>query len=45
VEGRSVEEVNAAVESWIETEMRTLAPHRYTTPYAPLRESVAASAG
>ncbi|MCA3219337.1 MAG: 1-acyl-sn-glycerol-3-phosphate acyltransferase [Burkholderiales bacterium] len=45
VEGRSVEEVNAAVESWIETEMRTLAPHRYTAPYAPLRDSVAASAG
>jgi 1-acyl-sn-glycerol-3-phosphate acyltransferase len=45
VEGRSVEAVNAAVESWIETEMRALAPHRYTEPYAPLRDSVAASAG
>jgi 1-acyl-sn-glycerol-3-phosphate acyltransferase len=45
VEGRSVEEVNAAVESWIETEMRTLAPHRYTGPYAPLRESAAPTAG
>jgi 1-acyl-sn-glycerol-3-phosphate acyltransferase len=27
--GKSAEEVNALVESWIETEMRRLAPHRY----------------
>ncbi len=31
--GRSAEEVGAAVESWIETEMRRLAPHRYNGPY------------
>jgi 1-acyl-sn-glycerol-3-phosphate acyltransferase len=33
--GRTVDEVQAAIESWIETEMRRLAPHRYDAPYAP----------
>lgn len=44
VEGRSVEEVASHVESWIETEMRRLAPHRYTGAYVPMSgvESVAA---
>jgi len=32
-EGRTAEEVAALVESWIETEMRRLAPHRYSGPY------------
>ena len=32
-EGRTVEQVGALVESWIETEMRRLAPHRYSGPY------------
>ena len=32
-DGRTAEEVGALVESWIETEMRRLAPHRYTGPY------------
>ncbi len=45
VEGRSAEQVNAAVESWIENEMRTLAPHRYTQAYAPLRDNAAATTG
>ena len=31
--GKTAEEVGALVESWIETEMRRLAPHRYTAPY------------
>ena len=31
--GKSAEEVGAAVEAWIETEMRRLAPHRYSGPY------------
>jgi len=31
--GKSADEVAAAVESWIETEMRRLAPHRYNGPY------------
>jgi 1-acyl-sn-glycerol-3-phosphate acyltransferase len=31
--GKSAEEVGALVESWIETEMRRLAPHRYSAPY------------
>jgi 1-acyl-sn-glycerol-3-phosphate acyltransferase len=34
-EGRTDREVAALVESWIETEMRRLAPHRYRTPYQP----------
>ncbi|HUL68354.1 MAG TPA: lysophospholipid acyltransferase family protein [Burkholderiaceae bacterium] len=33
-EGKSAEEMAALVESWIETEMRRLAPHRYAGPYA-----------
>ncbi len=33
VRGRTVEQVAALVESWIETEMRRLAPHRYSGPY------------
>jgi 1-acyl-sn-glycerol-3-phosphate acyltransferase len=33
--GRTAEQVNALVESWIETQMRRLAPHRYRGPYAP----------
>lgn len=32
-EGRTAEQLAALVESWIETEMRRLAPHRYTGPY------------
>ena len=32
-DGRTADEVNALVESWIETEMRRLAPHRYSGPY------------
>jgi 1-acyl-sn-glycerol-3-phosphate acyltransferase len=36
--GKSVDEVAAAVEAWIETEMRRLAPHRYNGPYEPLRK-------
>lgn len=32
-EGRTVEQVTSLVESWIETEMRRLAPHRYSGPY------------
>jgi 1-acyl-sn-glycerol-3-phosphate acyltransferase len=34
-EGKTAEVVAALVESWIETEMRRLAPHRYAGPYAP----------
>jgi 1-acyl-sn-glycerol-3-phosphate acyltransferase len=33
-EGKSADEMAALVESWIETEMRRLAPHRYAGPYA-----------
>ncbi len=32
-DGKTAEELAALVESWIETEMRRLAPHRYATPY------------
>jgi 1-acyl-sn-glycerol-3-phosphate acyltransferase len=32
-EGRTAEQLAALVESWIETEMRRLAPHRYSGPY------------
>lgn len=35
--GRTAEELNALVEAAIETEMRRLAPHRYTGPYEPAR--------
>lgn len=34
-EGRNEREIAALVESWIETEMRRLAPHRYRGPYQP----------
>jgi len=34
-DGKSADELAALVESWIETEMRRLAPHRYAGPYAP----------
>ena len=40
--GKSLDEVAAAVESWIETEMRRLAPHRYSGPYVPARVPAAA---
>jgi len=33
--GKSAEELSAAVEAWIESEMRRLAPHRYSAPYVP----------
>jgi 1-acyl-sn-glycerol-3-phosphate acyltransferase len=39
--GKSADEVAAAVECWIETEMRRLAPHRYSGPY--VRGQVAAT--
>jgi 1-acyl-sn-glycerol-3-phosphate acyltransferase len=32
-EGRTAEQLGSLVESWIETEMRRLAPHRYSGPY------------
>jgi 1-acyl-sn-glycerol-3-phosphate acyltransferase len=32
-DGRTAEQVGALVESWIETQMRRLAPHRYRGPY------------
>jgi 1-acyl-sn-glycerol-3-phosphate acyltransferase len=43
--GKTADEVGALVESWIETEMRRLAPHRYDGPYVPLNcaDAVAAS--
>jgi 1-acyl-sn-glycerol-3-phosphate acyltransferase len=34
-EGLTAEQLNALVESWIESQMRRLAPHRYTGPYEP----------
>ena len=37
--GKTAEEVGALVESWIETEMRRLAPHRYSGPYVPAARS------
>jgi len=33
IEGRSDRDIGSLVESWIETEMRRLAPHRYSGPY------------
>ncbi len=33
--GKSADELTALVESWIENEMRRLAPHRYSEPYVP----------
>jgi 1-acyl-sn-glycerol-3-phosphate acyltransferase len=36
--GKTAEEVGAQVECWIETEMRRLAPHRYTGAYPPARD-------
>jgi 1-acyl-sn-glycerol-3-phosphate acyltransferase len=41
--GRSADEIGASVESWIETQMRDLAPHRYTGPYVADTPSSAAS--
>ena len=38
--GRSAEEVAARVEAWIESEMRRIAPHRYSAPYMPNRGAV-----
>ncbi len=35
--GKSADEVAALVEAWIESEMRRLAPHRYSAPYVPSR--------
>jgi len=32
-EGRTADQVGSLVESWIETQMRRLAPHRYSGPY------------
>lgn len=32
-EGKTAEQLASLVESWIETEMRRLAPHRYSGPY------------
>jgi 1-acyl-sn-glycerol-3-phosphate acyltransferase len=37
--GRTADVVAATVESWIETEMRRLAPHRYSGPYEPAGEA------
>ena len=33
--GKSAEEVALLIETWIESEMRRLAPHRYSAPYLP----------
>jgi len=33
--GKSAEQVAAETETWIETEMRRLAAHRYNGPHAP----------
>jgi 1-acyl-sn-glycerol-3-phosphate acyltransferase len=33
--GRTERDIRALVESWIESEMRRLAPHRYNGPYEP----------
>ncbi|MEW5881567.1 MAG: lysophospholipid acyltransferase family protein [Pseudomonadota bacterium] len=33
--GKSADELAALVESWIENEMRRIAPHRYSGPYVP----------
>jgi 1-acyl-sn-glycerol-3-phosphate acyltransferase len=33
--GKTAEEVATQVETWIESEMRRLAPHRYSAPYVP----------
>jgi 1-acyl-sn-glycerol-3-phosphate acyltransferase len=41
--GKTVDELAALVESWIETEMRRLAPHRYRRPYASERTQAAES--
>ncbi|MGH6611715.1 MAG: lysophospholipid acyltransferase family protein, partial [Burkholderiaceae bacterium] len=40
--GKSAEEIAARVEAWIESEMRRLAPHRYSAPYVPPRSINAA---
>jgi len=41
--GKTVEELAALVEFWIENEMRRLAPHRYRGPYVSERAEAAAS--
>jgi len=38
--GRDERQVAADVEAWIETEMRRLAPHRYSGPYVPTEAGV-----
>ena len=44
--GMTVDQVAQQVESWIESEMRRLAPHRYAGPYvAPEREALRAGTG
>jgi 1-acyl-sn-glycerol-3-phosphate acyltransferase len=42
--GKTADEVHALVESWIETEMRRLAPHRYAGPYEPATRAAAVPA-
>ena len=42
--GKTADVVAATVESWIETEMRRLAPHRYGSPYDPAGEARPTSA-
>ncbi len=42
-EGRTADELGALVESWIESEMRRLAPHRYSGPYVAERARPAES--
>jgi 1-acyl-sn-glycerol-3-phosphate acyltransferase len=38
-DGLTAEQLSALVESWIETQMRRLAPHRYQGPYEPARRT------
>jgi 1-acyl-sn-glycerol-3-phosphate acyltransferase len=42
--GKTAEEVGSLVESWIENEMRRLAPHRYAAPYQPAPRGAAVAA-
>jgi 1-acyl-sn-glycerol-3-phosphate acyltransferase len=44
-QGKTGEQLIAEVEAWIETEMRTLAPHRYAGPYVAGERADAAVAG
>ncbi len=37
--GKSADELGAEVESWIETQMRRIAPHRYSGPYVPAEQT------